>query len=116
MNRIRAFLIIAISFAGCAVHREPPAPTYPSVTESSVQIVMQRMPPGSLVVGTVTVQQDVSHPIEESYAEARRIAATMGANVLYLRSHANRQFINGDLQLKKAHIIEFTAVRTIASR
>jgi hypothetical protein len=116
MNRINAILIVALSIAGCAVHREPAAPTYPPVAEHSVQIETQHMPAGSLVVGTITVQQDISHPIEESYAEARRIGAGMGADLLYLKSHANRQFINGNLQLKKAYIMAFTAVRTIVAR
>jgi hypothetical protein len=112
MNRIRVILFIVIVLSGCAVHREPPAPTYLPVMESSVQIVMQRVPPGSLIVGTVTVQQGASLPIDQSYDEARRIAAEMGANVLYLKGQANRRFVNGDLKLEKAHIIAFTAVRT----
>jgi hypothetical protein len=116
MNRISAILIVISSIAGCAVHREPPAPTYLPVMESSVQIVMNRVPKGSLIVGTVTIQQDTSHPIEQSYVEARRIAAGMGADVLYLRSQADRRFVNGDLHFKKTHIIAFTAVRTPSAR
>jgi hypothetical protein len=115
MKKTGLNILLAILLGGCAIHREPPAPTYPPVPEGSVQIlpkIPKTSKPAGIFVCTVTIQQERSLPIEKIYAAARKIASEVGANILYLKGEQNRKFLNGDLHWMNAHVIAFTAVRS----
>jgi hypothetical protein len=107
----RIGIALCLILAGCATHHEPPAPTYPPVAENEVQILAGAPSSFDRKVGTVTVQQDFSVPIERSYPTARKIAGDMGADLLYLKKPVVYYFINGAFKPMKTHIISFTAMR-----
>jgi len=111
MKRSSGIIFGVILIAGCAIYREHAAPTFPPVAESAVQVLSQAPQTASKQVGTVTIQQDASLPIERSYPAVRKIAAEIGADVLFLKSQTKYDFKNGDSRPMKTRIITFTAVR-----
>jgi len=111
MKRSSGVILSITLLAGCAAQREQPAPAFPPVPESTVRVLQQVPQIPSKQVGTVTIQQDSSLPIERSYSVVRKIAAEMGADAIFFKSQTKYNFRNGDFRPMKTRIITFTAVR-----
>jgi hypothetical protein len=112
----RIGIAFSLLLAGCATHHQPPAPNFPPVAENEVRIMAGTPSRFETKVGTVTVEQEFSVPIEQSYATARKLGGDMGADVLYVKQPVEYAFINGALKPMRAHIISFTAIRSERSQ